>query len=204
MIIGILIASLMPRLSSAQDRARDVARKNDLSQLGTAIIAYQTDRGAYPSTGNYTDRPIIISEIAEDLQTVAGMTSVPADPLGTNVVLWLGGVAWTTEQDVVDVDGNGQYVYITAKKNSITNGGIVLMARTQTEWGSNWIVKIDEDGELIGNSLQEWVITSKDEITKIALCKSFVKDEATDNFNIWSDGICTYRDASQLRYVYIY
>jgi prepilin-type N-terminal cleavage/methylation domain-containing protein len=47
-IIGILIASLMPRMQTAQGRARDVARKNDLSQIQTAIITSQSDRGAWP------------------------------------------------------------------------------------------------------------------------------------------------------------
>jgi prepilin-type N-terminal cleavage/methylation domain-containing protein len=49
-IIGILIASLMPRMQSAQGRARDVARKNDLSQIQTAIITSQSDRGGWPGT----------------------------------------------------------------------------------------------------------------------------------------------------------
>ena len=47
-IIGILIASLMPRMQSAQWRARDVARKNDLSQIQTAIITSQTDKWEWP------------------------------------------------------------------------------------------------------------------------------------------------------------
>ena len=47
-IIGILIASLMPRMQTAQGRARDVARKNDLSQIQTAIITSQSDRGSWP------------------------------------------------------------------------------------------------------------------------------------------------------------
>jgi prepilin-type N-terminal cleavage/methylation domain-containing protein len=47
-IIGILIASLMPRMQTAQGRARDVARKNDLSQIQTAIITSQSDRGERP------------------------------------------------------------------------------------------------------------------------------------------------------------
>jgi prepilin-type N-terminal cleavage/methylation domain-containing protein len=47
-IIGILIAALMPRLQGAQGRARDVARQADLSQIQTAIINYQTQRGYYP------------------------------------------------------------------------------------------------------------------------------------------------------------
>jgi prepilin-type N-terminal cleavage/methylation domain-containing protein len=47
-IIGILIASLMPRMQAAQGRARDVARKNDLAQIQTAIISSQSDRRDWP------------------------------------------------------------------------------------------------------------------------------------------------------------
>ena len=43
-IIGILIAALMPRMQSAQGRARDVARKNALSQIQTAIVTSQQDK----------------------------------------------------------------------------------------------------------------------------------------------------------------
>jgi prepilin-type N-terminal cleavage/methylation domain-containing protein len=43
-IIGILIAALMPRMQSAQGRARDVSRKNALSQIQTAIITSQQDK----------------------------------------------------------------------------------------------------------------------------------------------------------------
>jgi prepilin-type N-terminal cleavage/methylation domain-containing protein len=43
-IIGILIAALMPRMQSAQGRARDVARKNALAQIQTAIITSQQDK----------------------------------------------------------------------------------------------------------------------------------------------------------------
>jgi len=40
-IIGILAAALIPRLTSARGRANDVARKADLQQIATALISYQ-------------------------------------------------------------------------------------------------------------------------------------------------------------------
>lgn len=40
-IIGILAAALIPRLTGAQAKARNTARKADLSQINTAIMAYQ-------------------------------------------------------------------------------------------------------------------------------------------------------------------
>jgi general secretion pathway protein G len=50
-IIGILAAALIPRLTGVQSRARDVARKADLSQLSTALTTYQLDNGTYVITG---------------------------------------------------------------------------------------------------------------------------------------------------------
>ena len=43
-IIGILIAALLPRMQGAQGRARDVSRISHLSQIATTIISYQSDK----------------------------------------------------------------------------------------------------------------------------------------------------------------
>ena len=90
-IIGILIASLMPRMQTAQGRARDVARKNDLSQIQTAIITSQSDRGAWPgmnknngtSTSDDAKEGMAISGVAQQLLD-AGMSEIPSDPNGSN------------------------------------------------------------------------------------------------------------------------
>ena len=47
-IIGILIAALLPRMQAAQGRARDVARKTALSQIQSAIVTHQGDHGSWP------------------------------------------------------------------------------------------------------------------------------------------------------------
>jgi hypothetical protein len=39
-----MVAALAPRMESAQWRARDVARKNDLAQIETAIVTSQQDK----------------------------------------------------------------------------------------------------------------------------------------------------------------
>ena len=49
-IIGILAAALIPRLSSARGRANDVARKADLAQTAAALVSYQIDAGSFPTT----------------------------------------------------------------------------------------------------------------------------------------------------------
>lgn len=50
-IIGILAAALIPRLTGVQSRARDVARTADIQQISTALTTYQLDNGYYPTTG---------------------------------------------------------------------------------------------------------------------------------------------------------
>ena len=49
-IIGILAAALIPRLSSARGRANDVARKADLAQTAAALVSYQIDNGTFPTS----------------------------------------------------------------------------------------------------------------------------------------------------------
>ena len=80
-IIGILIASLMPRMQSAQWRARDVARKNDLAQIQTAIITSQTDKWEWPQF-NSGRNWMNVDDIKTELLT-AWMSSVPTDPNGS-------------------------------------------------------------------------------------------------------------------------
>jgi general secretion pathway protein G len=55
-IIGILASALIPRLSQARERANDTARKAHIQNIATVLIAYQIDRGSYPSTaGSISD-----------------------------------------------------------------------------------------------------------------------------------------------------
>ncbi|MEI7562524.1 MAG: prepilin-type N-terminal cleavage/methylation domain-containing protein [bacterium] len=49
-IIGILAAALLPRLSNARARANDLARKANLRQIATALMMYQSDKGSFPAT----------------------------------------------------------------------------------------------------------------------------------------------------------
>ncbi len=80
-IIGILAAALIPRLTGAQGRARDTARKADLSQLSTAMASFNGDNGVYPTTGgNISNLNSILS---------AYLTVIPKDPSSTNLVMGL-------------------------------------------------------------------------------------------------------------------
>ncbi len=55
-IIGILAAALVPRLTDMQARARDTKRKVDLKNIHDAVMVYFADNGQYPlHTNQYTN-----------------------------------------------------------------------------------------------------------------------------------------------------
>lgn len=191
-IIGILIWALVPRMQSAQWRARDVARKNDLAQLQTAIIASQQDKWGYPcyksgfncdlTGGKDAASWLNISQIENQLLR-AGMNSIPKDPLGTNVVTWLGGTG-----------ADWEYRYLLAKSNWIDKWAVVLMAKTEVEWWSNRVY--------CGSGVSKWEITWGTEVKKnFQLCSSLTMSGTTCST---SGGTCTYANESELRYVLIY
>ena len=48
-IIGVLAAALIPRITSIQARARDAQRKIDFRQIHSAILMYKIDNNSYPT-----------------------------------------------------------------------------------------------------------------------------------------------------------
>ena len=197
-IIGILIASLMPRMQSAQGRARDVARKNDLSQIQTAIITSQQDKRSWPGMkwsdfeGDKTDASengMKVSAI-KDLLTQAWMTQVPMDPNKSNKFYWLG---------EAQIDG-WNYGYLVTTRNSVPKGWFVLMAKTEVEWSSNWVVCADSTTPAEDDKdIDKWWIAAGTDLKDIKTCTSF----ATGTCWI-ANQVCTYSDSSQLRYILMY
>ena len=185
-IIGILIASLMPRMQSAQWRARDVARKNDLSQVQTAIITSQVDKWKWPENDNARNWTAV--ETIKDLLLTAWMSSVPKDPNGSNAFTWLNGNRYTS----------WDYAYMVAKRSSISDGWFILMAKTETEWWSNW-VRCEDAGTETG----KWYIYSGTDLAYIHLCTSFTQtgSEGTCTSNT---GDCVYKTTEELRYILMY
>lgn len=198
-IIGILIAALMPRMQSAQWRARDVARKNDLSQIQTAIVTSQQDKWMWPGMKGSMDNDgnelqenmatawMEVGKISKALLT-AGMASVPGDPLSSTKVTWVG----TTDL------GEWEYGYVVVKKNWTPNWWFVLMAKTEIEWWSNWVY--------CGDSAAQWKITTDTDIWSkdFQICTTMKKDENNPDTCSISEGTCTYGQDGQLRYIVTY
>ncbi len=186
-IIGILAAALIPRLSSARGRANDVARKADLAQIAAALVSYQIDNGSFPAT------PGSLSGISASL-IKAGMASIPVDPTTSRLVVWI--TSTDSNGSPITIDG-GQFGYTPITKWWIAGNGFVLMAATETEWWSNWVA-----------NTSFWKIGPNTPYDSIIPCKTFTQNAGTRpswNTPTNNSGACTYYLWSdELRYIYTY
>ena len=182
----IMVAALAPRMNSAQGRARDVARKNDLSQIQVGIITSQQDKWIWPGINDWADKGMAVSDIEKEL-LYAGMSSVPSDPLTYSFNYWL----W---ENYKDNSAMWEYLYLVTKRNWVKNWWFVLMAKTEVEWASNWVVC--DSAWKITNETDIW---SKD----FQLCNTMIKDETKSGCSI-NNGTCTYSKDDQLRYIVTY
>lgn len=82
-IIGILAAMILNSVGGARAKARDASRKNDLSQLRTALEQYNTDKALYPTattpiTWGKTGTTTAFTKFTTDLVNTGGyIGSIP-------------------------------------------------------------------------------------------------------------------------------
>jgi hypothetical protein len=150
-----------------------------LSQIQTAIITSQQDKWVWPWMDNARNG-ITIDQISWALIT-AWMSSVPSDPLESNEVTGLG----------TSTIGTWQFIYMVTKRNWTDDWWFLLMAKTEVEWWSNWIV--------CDNGV--WKFTGQD-IRDTQTCTTFTKNESVEcSITNWN---CTYQNDWQLRYLLLY
>lgn len=175
--VWIFAAALLPRMQAAQDRARDVARKTALSQIQSAIVVSQMENWEWPG-GENAKNWMAVSNISSDL-IYAWLSAVPMDPTPASKNSWL----W-------NVSANWEYLYLVATRNSVPNWWFVLMAKTDTELSSNWVV-CDNN---------QWKITTETDLADIKICDTVSEWNSCSNSN-WA---CTYTSPDQLRYILVY
>ena len=181
-IIAILASALIPRLSQARERANDTARKAHIQNIATVLIAYQIDRGSYP-TAVWS-----ISDIEDDL-VGAWLSSVPKDPDGNRTFVGVG-----ISDSACSASPAGEYMYTPITKRGIPNAGFALMAGTQTEWWSNWIY---QSALTIPNYVGNGCLHPGTDFANIVECDTF-STAATSNLVA-----CEYSNqADVLRYIY--
>lgn len=116
-IIGILAAALIPRISGMQGRARNTARVADLQQVWTALSLYNADNGGYPMVETWGFDIAFAWGILDNY-----IPSIPKDPQAGQQMSGIpnsGGMAvW-------------QYGYIAITKGGVRGSAFVLMAKME-------------------------------------------------------------------------
>ena len=187
-IIGILIAALLPRMQAAQWRARDVARKTALSQVQSAIVTYQWDHGKWPKQDDSTSGVSLNTIESELLQ--AWMTEMPKDPLADTDVSWLWASTWKN------------YLYMVATRNWSPKWWFALMAKTEVAWWSNWVRCASTAGNNVVDTAGN--ISATVDLKDIHPCPNVEETGGNCSNPNNGTGTCYYKDIKDLRYIVLY
>lgn len=138
-ILGILMGTILPRLTGAQARARDTGRVADLNAIGQSLETYFDDNGQYPNPGakkvfclDKADtggiKPLLQSYLK------GGVVPMPAASQVTKVA----GATCT-----------GGYVYVALKSKGIDNNGYALFSDVETWQKANFLgTKFANSGDI--------------------------------------------------------
>ena len=139
-IIGILAAAILPRLTGAQAATRDTARKTALNQIAQGLELYNTSRGAYPEMKNGTDTVDYLSTEKLPGLVPEYMKSIPGNPNKTAIT--------TVNPNKSSTAGN--FVVV-----NLGNGKLALASQVErldnANWSSDWPLTADSalcDGKL--------------------------------------------------------
>ena len=173
-IIGILAAALIPRLTSVKDKADDSARKANLQQLVTAMASYAMDNGVYPSSSTGSE-----SSGLQVALTKGWMKSVPLDP--------------TNQSGTIMGAFTNGYTYFSTYKGGTKDNGFVFISRAETAWAANWVEC----------TATNWYFTGGQDIDTLRLCDKVTLDPSgnTANCAYSNTGSCVAWQPSQLRIV---
>jgi len=165
-IIGILMAALLPKLQWAQQRARDVARKANLSTINTALTMYFNDQGTYPTWACMMDKSVRSKLVPSYLK------SIPRDPQAWRITYWTQ-TNWCT---------GWIYAYSSLTKNWAARGGAVVVANIEA-FGkvANWVLTGTDDVEF--TSWVEYVSSDSTSWLDEDFCTEWV-------FQSWSKVSC--------------
>lgn len=130
-IIGILLATLLPRLTGATARAQDLQVKVGITQIAQALESKYTDSGAYPGTAGVgeclEDDGVADSDVYDQLMD--GYLSEM--PTGLDNA--------TTAFDGIVGGCSGSIAYAPLVANGIPNNGYVLVADIQLLQNANYV-----------------------------------------------------------------
>ena len=218
-IVGILSAAILPRLTGYMARTRDLKRQADLRNIAAAINMYQSNKGTRPEVYNKNGQlfPQIDFKSAgratQLLWIKEYINEIPKDP--SNLFVWNilkpRHIEWfITKNYLLD---KWDYLYISTRSNEETKipDWALLFAKVETPEYANYIriypdtVFVDSRHPLGGVFWRaNHIPTAPSHIDHNALhlCTSVKKADAP-TMNKKDDGTveCTYSDPEQLYYI---
>lgn len=123
-IIGILMALLFPAVNSAIDAARRAQAKNDVTQLATAITAYETEYGRLPGSTGSSDSNGKVTQSFMDILTAtgSGTNDNPRKIVFLEVNTWKKGKSGTNGNNFLDPWGGSYYVALDYNYDNTLSG----------------------------------------------------------------------------------
>ncbi|MBU1017424.1 prepilin-type N-terminal cleavage/methylation domain-containing protein [Patescibacteria group bacterium] len=135
-ILGILMGTILPRLTGAQSRARDTARIADLNNISQALEVYSSDFGEYPAaacaTADIGDNCLDIACVADTDTYTLLKTYMKGDRVPQNV-----------GKKTVSLGCDGSYYYSPLRSGGTDQGSYVLASDIETWQMANYEANAD-------------------------------------------------------------
>jgi len=175
-ILGVLMSTILPKLTGAQARARDAGRVADLRNIESALQVYFDDKGAFPkSTGECLPETSTETTIGNNGYVTNAIKSylkgnkVPQDPLKkANTTL-----CSTSGQE-------GRYWYRSIQKNGVNKSSFVLCADMESYQKANTLID-DSSGLKISEATFEGTNGAGAKVGN----HSFTADDATASKSVY-------------------
>jgi type II secretion system protein G len=142
-ILGVLMGTILPRLSSAQARSRDLGRVADLNTIAQALETYFDDHGQYPGTSGTIECLTVGGTSSTDIAEYLKAEKIPTPP---------------AKEQSITVDGltcTGSYMYAPLANRGLANNGYMLAIDMETYQNANFLLSTLESANGVG-----WVSTT--------------------------------------------
>ena len=146
-IIGVLAATLLPRLQGAQERSRDSGRISSLKQTAAVLETYSSDNSQYPTNP----------------------TAAAADPISTAWNGCLSDAEWAIQAELVDYFKWGKAPTDPRNTNDVqgcpTPGQFWYRVLESGWWVANWayVLMANVEREQSANYVYAWAIADNAE-----------------------------------------
>ena len=178
-IIGILAAAILPRLTGAQAAARDLAREKGIVDISNGLESYQANKGEYPAEPANGDASKLTALIDRGY-----LKNLPSDPSKATTAVKVGTSEWV----------KGQFTYkLIQSAWGVISWAYILAAKVETLDKANSTSKM----------LEAVTATTKaDQFSGSALCKTVDKGDDTST-KPDPTGKCTVKSLDDLRYILV-